>query len=159
MDFYLIINLKRKWSERKMIAWPISSTLAYGNMFTTRDTPHYIWKVNNLLSYGNEFNTRDTPQPSIGVPIKRCSENMLSNIQEIAYAEVWFQTTSIEITLWHRFSLTNLLYIFRTPFPKNTSGGLLLDKRRISFKVDFRDWLSQDACLLYFNRGNERNNR
>ena len=37
------------------------------------------------------------------------------------------------------FLFTNLLYIFRTPFPKNTSGGLLLDKRRISFKVDFRD--------------------
>ena len=32
----------------------------------------------------------------------------------------------IEITLWHGFSLVNLMHIFRTPFPKNTSGGLLL---------------------------------
>ena len=32
----------------------------------------------------------------------------------------------IEITLWHGFSLVNLMHILRTPFPKNTSGGLLL---------------------------------
>ena len=32
----------------------------------------------------------------------------------------------IEITLWHGCSPTTLLYVFRTPFPKNTSGRLLL---------------------------------
>ena len=32
----------------------------------------------------------------------------------------------IEITLRHGCSPVNLLHIFRTPFPKNTSGGLLL---------------------------------
>ena len=32
----------------------------------------------------------------------------------------------IEITLQHECSPVNLLHIFRTPFPKNTSGGLLL---------------------------------
>ena len=33
----------------------------------------------------------------------------------------------VEITLGHGFSSVNLLYIFGTPFPKNTSGWLLLD--------------------------------
>ena len=33
----------------------------------------------------------------------------------------------IEITLWHGCSPVNLLHIFRTPFLKNTSGGLLLN--------------------------------
>ena len=34
----------------------------------------------------------------------------------------------IEITLQHdRYSPVNLLHISRTPFPKNTSGGLLLE--------------------------------
>ena len=33
----------------------------------------------------------------------------------------------IEIKFWHGCSPVNLLYIFRTPFAKNTSGGLLLD--------------------------------
>ena len=32
----------------------------------------------------------------------------------------------IKITLRHGFSPTNLLHIFRTPFPKNTYEGLLL---------------------------------
>ena len=33
----------------------------------------------------------------------------------------------IEIALRHGCSPVNLLHIFRTPFPKNTSGWLLLD--------------------------------
>ena len=33
-----------------------------------------------------------------------------------------------EFTLWHGCSPINLLYIFRTPLTKNTSGGLLLAK-------------------------------
>ena len=34
----------------------------------------------------------------------------------------------IEITLWHGCSPVNLLNNFRTPFPENTSRGLLLTK-------------------------------
>ena len=34
--------------------------------------------------------------------------------------------TFIEITLRHGYSRVNLLHIFRTPFPKKSSGGLLL---------------------------------
>ena len=30
----------------------------------------------------------------------------------------------IEFTLWHGCSPVNLLHIFRTPFPKNTSGRI-----------------------------------
>ena len=36
------------------------------------------------------------------------------------------QSNFIEITLRRGCSPVNLLHIFRTPFPKNTSGGLLL---------------------------------
>ena len=35
------------------------------------------------------------------------------------------QINFIEIALWHGYSPVNLLHIFRIPFPKNTSGGLL----------------------------------
>ena len=52
-------------------------------------------------------------QPFNGVLIKNCSENMQ-------------QTNIIEIAFRHGYSLATLLHIFRTPFPKNTSGGLLL---------------------------------
>ena len=36
------------------------------------------------------------------------------------------QSNFIEITLRHGCSPVNLLHIFKTPFLKNTSGGLLL---------------------------------
>ena len=36
------------------------------------------------------------------------------------------QSNFIEIALWHGSSSVNLLYVFRTPFPKNNSGRLLL---------------------------------
>ena len=39
----------------------------------------------------------------------------------------------IEIALWHGCSPVNLLHIFRTPFPKNTSGRLLLALIRYPF--------------------------
>ena len=38
-----------------------------------------------------------------------------------------------EITLRHGCSLVNLLHIFRTPFPKNISGGLLLPIQSLKF--------------------------
>ena len=38
------------------------------------------------------------------------------------------QSNFIEIALRHGCSPANLLHIFRTPFPKNTSGRLLLEK-------------------------------
>ena len=36
------------------------------------------------------------------------------------------QSNFIEIALRHGCSPVNLLYIFKTPFPRNTSGWLLL---------------------------------
>ena len=37
------------------------------------------------------------------------------------------QSNFIEITLWHGCSAVNLLHIFRTPFPENTSRCLILN--------------------------------
>ena len=40
---------------------------------------------------------------------------------------------NVEITLRHWCSTVMLLHIFRTPFPKNTSGGLLLNESFIPY--------------------------
>ena len=42
------------------------------------------------------------------------------------HAEVWFQQSCKAITLRYGCSPVNLLHVFRTPFPRNTSGWLLL---------------------------------
>ena len=41
----------------------------------------------------------------------------------------------IEITLRHGCSTVNLLHIFRSPFPRNTSGWLLLENLDLSTKI------------------------
>ena len=59
-------------------------------------------------------------QPFIGVLIKKFSENSDKIIIIII-------CNFIEITLRHACSPVNMLYIFKTPFPRNTSGRLLLN--------------------------------
>ena len=51
--------------------------------------------------------------------LRSFSENVFENTSQK-------QSNFIEITFWHGCSHINLLHIFRTPFPKNTSGELLL---------------------------------
>ena len=67
-------------------------------------------------------------KPSIGILIRRCSENM----QQICRKQRCRRVISIkllcnfiEITLRHGCSPVNLLHIFRTALRKNTYGGLL----------------------------------
>ena len=66
-----------------------------------------------------------------------------------------FIKVAFEIALWHECSPVNLWHIFRTPFPKNTSGWLLLlvtastDERACLFRATFR----QLKYLQKFNDG------
>ena len=73
-------------------------------------------------------------QPSRGVFIKRCFENMQQMYRGAPIPKFDFnkvQNNFFEIILRHWCSPVNLLLIFRIPFPKNTSEGLLLCHRRI----------------------------
>ena len=68
-------------------------------------------------------------QPSRGVLRKRCSENMQRIYRRHpcrSAISINLIRNFIEITLRHGCSPVNLLHIFRTPFPKSTSGWLLL---------------------------------
>ena len=68
-------------------------------------------------------------QPSRGVLKKSCSENMQQIFRRIPVPKCNFNKVGcnfIETALRHERSPVNLLHIFRTPFPKNTSGRLLL---------------------------------
>ena len=52
----------------------------------------------------------------IDVLKKRCAENLQQSYRRTL--------RNIELTLRHEYSLVDLLQVFRTPFPKNTSGWL-----------------------------------
>ena len=64
-------------------------------------------------------------QPSIGVLPKWCSGKMQQMYRRTPMS-IKLLCNFIEIALRHDSSPVNLLYIFGTPFPKNTSGGLHL---------------------------------
>ena len=68
-------------------------------------------------------------QPPRGVLRKRCSESIQQIYRRAPMLKCNFNKVArnvIEILLRYGYSFVNLLIIFRTPFPKNTSGGLLL---------------------------------
>ena len=50
----------------------------------------------------------------------------------------------IEIAVWRGCCPVNLVHIFRTPFPKNTSVGMLLKPN-----IFERDWSNFDQKMCY----------
>ena len=90
--------------------------------------------VLNLFKFNNK-DTRKTSmiffqkQFSVGVLRKRCSENMQQIYKRTPMSSVIsikLQKNFIKIGLRHGCSPVNLLHIFGTPLPQNTSGVLLL---------------------------------
>ena len=68
-------------------------------------------------------------QPPRGVLRKRCSQSIQQIYRRAPMLKCNFNKVArnvIEILLRYGCSFVNLLIIFRTPFHKNTSGGLLL---------------------------------
>ena len=66
-------------------------------------------------------------QPSRGVLKQRCSENMQQIYRRTPMPKCYFNKVATVLkSLRHVCSPVNLLHILRTPFPRNTSGQLLL---------------------------------
>ena len=83
--------------------------------------------MQSYLLMKNKFQHRSSPpeeNQEKGV-LKICSKFTGEHPCRSAIS-IKLQSSFIETTLWHECSPSNLLYIFRTPFPKNTSGWLLL---------------------------------
>ena len=92
----------------------------------------YIWLI-DFQRFLSNIHSRNMSVLSIqcrkhpfrGVLIKRCSENMQQIYKRTPIPKC--DSNFIEITLRDVCSPVNLLYVvFRTPFSKNSSGGLLL---------------------------------
>ena len=78
------------------------------------------------LSFPDMFISRHVyKQSSRGFLKKRCFENIQQIYRRNAIS-IKLQSNFIETALQHGCSPVNLLHNFRKPFPKNTSGWLLL---------------------------------
>ena len=63
---------------------------------------------------------------------------------------IMLQSNFIEIILRHGCSPVNLLYIFRTPFPKNTSGRLHLNQNvSQNSGLVMKNIVVTKACIVY----------
>ena len=84
--------------------------------------------VNLDVRLGSEY-TSTPKQPTRKVLRKMCSENMQQFTGENqcrSVISIKLQSSFIEIRFRYGCSPVDLLHIFRTPFYKSTSGGLLL---------------------------------
>ena len=84
-----------------------------------------------LSGLKDSVHCKNQKQSSIGVLISRCSENMQQIYRGTTMPKCDFNKFSLQLylkmTFRHEHSPVNLLRIFRTPFHKNTYGGLCLD--------------------------------
>ena len=90
---------------------------------------HMSCSMNKLKSHMLSHNySHCRKQPLRGVFKKRCSENMQQIYRRTPMPKCDFNKVAsnfTEIALRHGCSPVNLLYIFRIPFPRNSSGWLL----------------------------------
>ena len=103
----------------------------------------FLWVSQVLKSFfmtiNSFYNFKFRQQPFRDVLKKRCYENMQQIYKRTPMPKcvsTKLQSNFIEIILRHGCSPVNLLHVFRTTFPKNTSEGLLL-----KFQVFRRFWI------------------
>ena len=62
--------------------------------------------------------------------------------------QIYRRTPKIKITLQRGYSAVNLQCIFRTPFNKNTSWGVLLNRSNLKNVIDFK--MVQEVDIFRF---------
>ena len=103
-------------------------------------TTSIIWEEKSGESSNHHYASRlkqEKPTKQSEAALQRCSWEKVFWIYEQIYRKTPTQKCDfnkvakqlIEIAVRHECSPINLLHIFRTPFPKNTSGWLLLNSK------------------------------
>ena len=88
---------------------------------------HFILDVWQRLKYSSTcFYRSSRPEVFLGKGVVKICSKFTGEDPRRTGISINLQSRFIEIALHHGCSPVNLLYIFRTPFPKNTSGWPLL---------------------------------
>ena len=75
-----------------------------------------------------EKNRSSPPEADLGKDVLKICSKFTGEHPCVTVNSIKLLCNVIEITLQHGCSPVNLLHIFRAPFPRNTSGGLLVEK-------------------------------
>ena len=78
-----------------------------------------------------------------------------SSSPEVFLKVFWKYAVNLQNTHTHGCSPVNLLVIFRTPFPKNTSWWLLLDKSFVDHETSLTDFKQVNNVLQFLHRESE----
>ena len=101
------------------------------------------------LCYAMSKNSRNsTPEVFLGKGVLKISSTFTGEHPYRKKISIKLLSNFVEITLRHVCSPVNLLRIFRTPFPKNTSGWLLLKTPCFLKNISFRLCLKFSATQL-----------
>ena len=81
---------------------------------------------------------RSPPEVFLGKSVLKICSKFTREHACRSVISIKLQSNFIEITLRHGCSPVSLLHIFGAPFPKNTSGGLLLTLRPLILSLGFK---------------------
>ena len=99
---------------------------------------YIYWNKALVLLWLNGQKFRSSrPEVFLGKGVLKIYSKFTGEHQRWSAISIKLQSNFIKITLRHGCSPGNLLHVFRTPFPKNTSGRLLLkiaDGRKIKVR-------------------------
>ena len=88
----------------------------------------YFGKIHKYVLRPNVYRFRSShPKFFLGKGVLQICSKLTGEHLCRSAISMKLQSNFIEIALRHGCSPVNLLHIFRTPFPKNTSEGLLLE--------------------------------
>ena len=99
------------------------------NIFNT--SSRHVFKTSSRLVQRNNFTSSKTSSRRLCKMSSRCLQDVLEDVKLLRWRRLQDQQMFagfIEITVRHGCSAVILLHIFRTPFPRNTFGWLLLNK-------------------------------
>ena len=78
------------------------------------------------MSYGAVKTRSSRPEMLLEKGVMKICSKVTGDHPCRSAISIKLQSNFIEIALWHGCSPVNLMHIFRTPFPNNTSGRLPL---------------------------------
>ena len=119
-------------SKKDTVLWEFLEVV----ILMVKDRKNAVWKIRG-----------SHPEVFLGKGFLKVWSKFTGEHLCLSVISIKLQSNVIEIALRHGFSPVDLLHIFRTPFPRDTSGWLLL-KDTVSVKITSMRYLKWTRIML-----------